>query len=230
VKKSTGIQLVPTIKSTKIVALTILTCFLMSGCSLLGRLSGGRTSTMWSKPDVLCDYPTTDKLASGAKIAGKIALVTKNFTVNPSNCYLDGHFNDPSKGAVTGTKFFPEEMYATKPEEIDTLIKVETKRGDLLNSFSTDGVNRVKVYSSLIEISVIDYKASAVIAKERFEFKEFPRGESSGSIPISSTRRVKDTDGGEVHEYIVPETKASYNAIKTHLAKYSGKVKPAETP
>jgi hypothetical protein len=167
---------------------------------------------------------------SNAKITGKIALTKKDFTldtVDPNRrCSLDGYFNDPSKSAVELTTYLPEEMYATKPEEIDTLIKVETKRGNLLNSFTGEGGNRAKVYSCFIEISVIDYKTSTVIAKEQNEYKEFPKGASSISVPFDSLRKVKDTDGSEVFEYIVPETVEQYNTIKTYLAKYSDKVKP----
>ncbi len=218
-----------TIKSTKLVALAILAGCLFSGCSLLFKPEVV-PSTMWNKPEILCDYPTSDKLGSNEKIIGKIAVVTKDFTVNPNTCRPDGFLNDPSKKAVEVTTYFPEEMYATKPEEIDTLIKIETKKGNLINSFTanTAELQRVRVYSTFIEISVIDYKTSTVIAKEQNEYKDFPKGESSGSIPISSTRQVKEKDGSEVREYIIPGSIEQYNKIKTYLAKYSDKVKPAK--
>ena len=63
-----------------------------------------------------------------------------------------------------------------------------------------------KFTAVFIEISVIDYKTSTVLAKEQNEYKEFPKGASSISVPFDSLRKVKDTDGSEVFEYIVPET------------------------
>jgi hypothetical protein len=117
-------------------------------------------------------------------------------------------------------------MYATKPEEIDTLIKVKTKKGNLLNSFTGEGGNRAKVYSCFIEISVVDFKTSTVLAKQQNEYKEFPKGVSSISVPFDSLRKVKDTDGSEVFEYIVPDAVEQINTIKAYLAKYSDKVKP----
>lgn len=210
-------------------ALVILAGYLFSGCGLLLK-PGAIPSTMWNKPEVLCDYPTSDKLVSNAKITGKIALVNKNFTVDPNTCSPDGFFNDPSKKAVEVTTYFPEEMYATKPEEIDILIKIETKKGNLINSFTADTANleHVSVYSTFIEISVIDYKTSTVIAKEQNEYTDFPKGVSIGSIPFASVRQVKKEDGSEGFEYVIPGSIEQYNKIKTYLAKYSDRVKPAQ--
>lgn len=218
-----------TIESTKFMAFVILTGFLFSGCSLLSKPEL-IPSSMWNKPEILCDYPTSEKLVNNARIIGKIALVTKDFTREPSQCRPDGFFNDPSKKAVEVTTYFPEEIYATKPEEIDTLIKIETKKGNLINSFTADTaeLQRVSVYSSFIEISVIDYKTSTVIAKEQNESTEFPKGVSSGSIPFTSVRQVKEKDGSVAFEYVIPESIEQHNKIKTYLAKYSDKVKPAQ--
>ncbi len=200
-----------TIKSTRSVALAILAGCLFSGCSLLFR-PGVVPSTMWNKPAVLCDYPTNDKLVSNAKITGKIALTKKDLTldtVDPNRrCSLDGYFNDPSKSAVELTIYFPEEMYATKPEEIDTLIKVETKRGNLLNSFTGEGGNRAKVYSCFIEISVIDYKTSTVLAKEQNEYilvRRFTEIVDQRSATFSNgTVFIRADNSARFSEVIVP--------------------------
>lgn len=210
----------------------VIVCFLVLGCGLMSKKEV--RPEMWSKPDVLCNFSATEKLISDAKVTGKIALVSKDSTYYyPNRCNIDGYFNDPSKGIVEVTTYFPEEMYATKPEEIDTLIKIENKKGNLLNSFVSEGGYElsghiVRVYSRFIDISIIDYKTSTVIAKQQIEFKEFPKGSSSSSVDKGQTHKVKEQDGTEVLEYIVPEAIAAYNEIKKALAKYSDKVKPAK--
>ena len=99
-------------------------------------------------------------------------------------------------------------MYATKPEEIDTLIKVETKRGNLLNSFTGEGGNRAKVYSCFIEISVIDYKTSTVLAKEQNEYilvRRFTEIVDQRSATFSNgTVFIRADNSARFSEVIVP--------------------------
>jgi len=191
------------------------------GCGLFTGSTKLKRPEMWDKPDVLIKNPTNERLASDTKLNGKIAVLIKEGTDPGSLWKLDGRFVDPEKGAVTSTSYFAEELYATKPEEIDTLILIEHKKGKFMDKFDERNNNAtVNIYSRFIDISVIDYKTSTVIAKQQVESKIFPPDASIVSVPLSDARKV-----GAIWEYIIPYSKETNKLIKEGLTKYSDKVK-----
>src|SRR5688500_5809005 len=81
----------------------------------------------------LCKFvPARKALDAGRQIEGKIAVVYKGALYDPqfdNGCRLDGY----SPGRDTPL-YFPEEMYARSPEELDTLILIELTKGDFIKT------------------------------------------------------------------------------------------------
>ncbi len=190
-----------------------------SGCSILGGFSKQSDADgMWSAtPKVLCELPATENLAKDAtiNINGKIAVVFTGGDSSISHCLRDGYLDDKSK-SVTLTNYFPEEMYAKSLEELDTLIKIESKKGNYITTRSIKYTNSstganyigdrpVAIHSAITEISFIDYKTKTVVAKKQFEDKGYVSMEDL--IPTqgnsdTSDYRVADPTIEEIRSYL----------------------------
>jgi hypothetical protein len=177
---------------------------------------------MWVKPQILFDQPTIEKLENDARIKGKIAIVSRNSFVNLHDFYIDGEFH---KKGITGTEFFPEEMYATNPDELETVIRIEYKKGNLIDYFKDSKYSEtIEIYSCLIDISIIDYKTATVIAKEQIEDKTLPTNASSLTVSRNQIRMIED-HGTYRYECVLPVTPVTSDKIKIVLSKYLDRVK-----
>ena len=204
----------------------VCTGFFFSGCSLLGGFSNQTDkNSMWNRPAVLCNLPTTENLVKDAKVKGKIAVVLK-YSNRSNTCLQDGYLPDPSKGVET-TNYFPEGMYARNFEEIDTLIKIDSKKGKFLTTGFVEfknvetgqsgGSRPVKIYSMITEISIIDYKTATLIAKRQFEDAGYP-----SVLPQGRLGRANGNNDAEF-EYTVEAP--NIDKVRTYLAQISDLVK-----
>lgn len=101
-------------------------------------------------------------------IKGKVAVV-RNDSVGRFE--LKG-FDYKGEDYTTYNETFgiPKEKLAVKTDEIDTLIRVICAKGTQIGS-----VKGVTVYANKCEVSLVDFKASTVIAQKIFENKQWDR-------------------------------------------------------
>ncbi len=148
------------------------------------------------------------KLESNAKIKGKIATVQidedslkSSFPVGTMvGLDRDGNFQPPLPEAIVLTKEglgFSNEQIARKSSEIDTLIQVICKGGSLITK-----IKGVSVYSNVCTVSIIDYKALAVVTQKTFESKTFKADRYSDPSIYDDKKDTVDFPRPEIEEYI----------------------------
>lgn len=86
------------------------------------------------------------------------------------------------------------ERVAENVGEIDTLIKINCKKGTRLGT-----VKRVSVFSNQCEVSIVDYKNSVTIAKKTFENKEMNRDIDT---EVYDSQYVVLSPRSEIEQYI----------------------------
>lgn len=137
-------------------------------------------AAMMAKKDELAALPTTEKLSTKPEIKGKIAIVrTSGSTISLDRFHESGDFfftELPVAGEIYGN-FLPPELYAKKPEEIETLIKVNcaTKKDTAL--YTSSGSSKVEPMEYdyvLCDIELIDYKTATLFAKKQVGKNEAP--------------------------------------------------------
>jgi len=181
-------------------------------------IMAGCTDPIAQKRHELCNYvPGGQQFDENARIDGKIAVIYKKGNYNPqfdNRCDMDGH------SGRSETAYFPDEMYARSPDELDTLIMIEEKKGDFLKTtqwrmtespgWTTD------VYSCQLAISIINYKTSTLIRNSVREFTKIPEKISLSDLKLGNANRsIND-------EYIVEPTRAD---IRNALKEFSDNVK-----
>ena len=112
---------------------------------------------------------TTVSLKSDASLKGKIKLARQyeeaDISQNPVK--IDGYLSS----------FFPSAKLASKPEELETLIKIVCGKGDKIGQFG-----KTTQYSNRCEVSVIDYKTLTVVAQKVIENTTVDDNPSSNNV------------------------------------------------
>ena len=136
-----------------ILSLLLLAGGLSAGCG------GSTKKALAGKAKELMDTQAAERLDPGAKISGKIAVVE---TYPGGTTSLEGFHAD---GAVDNLSafFFSPRRKAQSVEEIDTLVKVNCRKGDAIAGSSPT------MYASVCDVSLIDYKTKTLFARKRFE-------------------------------------------------------------
>jgi len=137
-------------------AIVLISSVLFQGCG----------DAIEAKRGDLCKFvPARTEFDSGRKVEGKVAVVYKGALYEPkydNGCVLDGY----SRGNSV-KHYFPDEMYARSPEELDTLIMIELSKADFIKTtkyqMTQSGGWTTDVYSGRLMISMIDYKTSTLV-------------------------------------------------------------------
>ena len=155
---------------------------------------------MLAKKDELAALPTTEKLAKKPEIKGKLVLVwNSSGAISLDRFHESGEafFTDlPVQGEIYA-HFLPAEMYAKRPEEIETLIKVNCstqKDTALYTKADTSKVEPMEYEYQLCDILIIDYKTATVIAKKQVGKNEAPN--------LINSRTYAKTPGREIADYL----------------------------
>jgi hypothetical protein len=198
---------------------------LLSGCDIVGKVTGissasGAHSELVSKNEELASLePKVEPPGKDApKIKGKVAIVIKE---GDGQARLDrfdhkGTFSEAPVG--TSSLFYPAEVYAKTPEEIDTLIKVVCRNhvgSDYYTTGKKGAGSDLQSYSKTIcSVSVIDYRTKTLLDSVQKGNESAPGvitlgqpGETTvykeiadylKGIPLDLIPRVKPTPSGDV--------------------------------
>lgn len=171
-------------KKANLIALSsaLLIVILFSGCSVLfSRLAEksdkkvGNYSELVSKKEELANLQTTEKLDEGAQLRGKIAIAIRDADghIKLDRLSDSGEFNDsPPSEKGTNAYFLQPAIYAQRPDEIETLIKIGCrKKKDSAHYIKRNDPNRsgpfILDYENIIcNVEVVDYKKATVLAKQ----------------------------------------------------------------
>ena len=118
----------------------------------------------------LIKLPTTVSLTADAALKGKIKLARQyeEADISQSPVKIDGYLSS----------IFPSAKLATKPEELETLVKIVCGRGDKIGQ-----TGKTAQYANRCVVSLIDYKSLTVVAQKTIENKSLdtnPSAESAG--------------------------------------------------
>lgn len=174
------------------------------------------TDAISYKRDELCQYiPARDGFDAAKQVEGKVAVVYKGVLYNPATkngCQLDGYV-----GGSSVKHYFPEEMYARTPEELDTLILVELANGDFIQTskyqMTQSGGWTVDVFTGVLKISMIDYRTSTRVRNTVRVLAKVP-----DKIELGDLKHAKDSSANS--EYVIEPTTAE---IQAALKEFSDK-------
>jgi hypothetical protein len=138
-------------------AFLILLILLLATVPFVG--CGGAKKQLAGKAGELMNINATEKLTSGTRIQGKVAVVETYPGMSPS---LEGFKEDGSIDSLSAYFFSPRRK-AQSVDEIDTLVKVICTKGKAI-MFSSP-----MLYANECDVSLIDFKTKTVFAKKRFE-------------------------------------------------------------
>lgn len=118
----------------------------------------------------LIRLPTTVSLKSDAALKGKIKLARQyeEADISQAPVLIDGYLSS----------VFPSNKLATKPEELETLVKIVCGRGDKIGQ-----TGKTAQYSNRCVVSLIDYKSLTVVGQKTIENRSLddnPSAESAG--------------------------------------------------
>ncbi|MGI9069475.1 MAG: hypothetical protein ACR2HX_24105 [Pyrinomonadaceae bacterium] len=234
-------------KTNRIIILlsSLLTGILFSGCFIIDRTAKNKAEKypeMLAKKDDLVNLKTSEKLGGEEKLKGKIAVVRKDKEAKVAmldRFSYDGEFSSSSPGE--NKEFLPAEIYARKPDEIETLIKIECRKVRDFGNYRQGGsstTQSVEVFNVVCDVGVIDYKTATVFAKSTFGDRGAPGAIITGTSPNGEFpgKQIRDFLSG-FPSTILPRTlappsgetlSASDLAVKTKksmesVAQYNGK-------
>lgn len=183
---------------------------------VLVSLLNGCTDPILKQRHRLCTFvPANRQFDSGAKIDGKVAVVYMGSPYDPkfdNGCEIDGY----SGAFKNEPRYFPANLYAQTPEEIDTLILIAVKKGDFIKTtkfqMTQSGGWTTDVYVGLLEISVINYQTSTLVRNSVRPIDKIPNKIELRDLTVP-------TPGPSDHaEYVVEPT---INDIRTSLREFS---------
>jgi len=192
-------------------AILVISSILFQGCA----------DKIASKRRDLCNFvPERQAFDAARQVEGKVAVVYKGARYDPNYdhfCELDGY-----SGGGRVPKYFPEEMYARTPEELDTLIMIELGKGDFVKTakyqMTRSGGWTTDVYSGQLKISMIDYKTSTLLRNSVRVLTNVP-----DKIELEQLKTSKDSYTNS--EYVIEPTTAE---IQTALHEFSAKASGGE--
>ena len=154
----------------------ILSILLLVGAVPAG-CGGGAKKALAGKAEELMNTQAAEKLDPAARISGKVAVVEiyPNMPVS-----LEG-FN--ADGTIDGLSafFFSPRRKAQSVEEIETLVKVNCRKGGAISGSSPT------MYASECDVSLIDFKTKTLFAKKRFENNSTLNGVSPSNPNLART-------------------------------------------
>lgn len=157
-------------------------------------------AALMAKKDELASLPTTEKPNKKPVIKGKIVVVQNhNGTISLDRFSEDGStfFADlPVQGEIYANFLHPD-LYAKRPEEIETLIKINcvTKKGSAL--YTRSGSSKVEPMEydyTVCDVSLVDYKTATVFGKKQLGKDEAPN--------IINKNTYGRTPGREIADYL----------------------------
>lgn len=118
----------------------------------------------------LIKLPTTVSLTADAALKGKIKLARQyeEADISQAPVKIDGYLSS----------IFPSAKLATKPEELETFVKIVCGRGEKIGQ-----TGKTAQYANRCVVSLIDYKSLTVVAQKIIENKSLdtnPSAESAG--------------------------------------------------
>lgn len=186
-----------------------LICILLAGCSL-ARLSTGHKAEKYpdlrAKADELANYNASEKyglekLGLEERIKGKIAIVRKDKDAPRASLDRfsgDGEFSTAEPGQSAG--FLPPEMYAKRPDEIETLIKLQCHDDTTFGTYGQPGSYSGETHefkNVVCDVSLIDYKKATLLAKHTFGDHSAP------STIVTGTNKNGGFPGAEIQHYLM---------------------------
>jgi hypothetical protein len=143
------------------------------------------------------------KLDGNTKIKGKVAIIDRS---SISTAYFtglkseDGTISEPLPSSLGLTKEgfgIADNQLALKSSEIDTLIQVNCKRGNLITK-----IKGVSVFSNVCEVNVVYYKALTTVAQKTFEGKKYDNDTYSDPSLYSDKTDNVNFPREEIYEFI----------------------------
>lgn len=149
----------------------VLTGLLTAGCG------GGSKKALAGKAEELMNTQAAEKLDPAARISGKVAVVEiyPNMPVSLEGFHADGRVDQLS------AFFFSPRRKAQSVEEIETLVKVNCRKGEAIAGSSPT------MHASQCDVSLIDFKTKTLFAKKRFENKSTFNGVSPSDPNLART-------------------------------------------
>ena len=180
--------------------LFLISCSHLSGSGSKQAEAPKEFAAMLGKKDELATLPTTEKLAKKPEIKGKLVLVWSSNGVSSLDRFHESgeaFFTDmPVQGEIYA-HFLPPDMYAKRPEEIETVIKVSCstqKDTALYTKSDTSKVEPLEYEYQLCDIQIIDYKTATVVAKKHVGKNEAPT--------LINSKTYAKTPGREIADYL----------------------------
>lgn len=229
--------------------LTLAAAGLLSGCGIVSKLAGnssasGAYSALLSKKEELAAFQPNGAPSGKEtpKIKGKVAIVKKESSgqAELDRFNWEGKFSDEAVGDKS--RFYPPEVYAKNPEEIETLIKIECREhigSDYYKANRSSSSELQEFRKTICDVSVIDYKTKTLLAKVQKGDESAPGaitlGEGGDSyyqvfkeiadylkgIPLELLPRAKPTPGGET--IAAADIIKSYKKSKESVTGYQDK-------
>ncbi len=148
------------------------------GCGKLGSLGENSSAKEYSallakKSDLTNFQPNATSTPSDKqlpKIKGKVAIVTKDAKGTAELDRISEITGFSSLPASKSKPYYPPEIYAKTPDEIDTLIKIECRefKGEANYQYNSNSPSENKEFTNVIcDVSVIDYKTKALLTKNQ---------------------------------------------------------------
>ncbi|MEQ1763057.1 MAG: hypothetical protein ABL984_07925 [Pyrinomonadaceae bacterium] len=149
----------------------------------------------------LCQIrPVSDEPDPSLPVAGKVAVVYRNANFEYGkfgSCELDGY----SGVAKTEPKYQPPDRYADSPEQVDTVVLIETQKGQFIDKAEAQRTLSTKTETSVFAgnttISLIDRQTGKLARRVSFSTRNFPQ-----QVP---QQRLKLVDGSR-YEYVCEPT------------------------
>ena len=119
----------------------------------------------------LIRLPTTVSLKSDATLNGKIKLARQyeEADISQAPVIIDGYLSG----------IFPSAKLATKPEDLETLVKIVCGKGDKIGQ-----TGKTAQYSNRCVVSLVDYKSLTVVAQKTIENRSLDDNPSATSAGV----------------------------------------------
>ena len=132
-------------------------------------------------------------LSASPTIKGKLAVVE----IDGGQFELKGFDFKGEDYATYGTFGISKEKLAARTDEIDTLIRVICNKGDRISS-----MKGVAVYANKCQVSLVDFKASTVVAQKTFENRQWDREDEDFDPELYRNGYVVLSPSQEIENYI----------------------------
>jgi len=154
----------------------MLSILLVAGALPAG-CGGGAKKALAGKAGELMNTQAAERLDPGARIQGKVAVV-EAYPNTPAS--LEGFHADGTVDHLSAFFFSPRRK-AQSVEEIETLVKVNCRKGGAIAGSSPTS------YASQCDVSLIDFKTKTLFARKKFENNSTFNGVSPSDPSLART-------------------------------------------